>query len=233
MRVLVVDDEPNVLLGLERVLVRMGHDVTTAGRGSEALSKALVGDYDLLICDLMLPDLNGTEVIRAIKAQAPELPVFVISALPKADYQQECFDAGASGFIEKPFRCEDIRNEVRLVEKHLAVMHVVLFDPDLLHQRRLSRKLAAAGCSVDCYSSVAEGLADLAQKETPKLLLIDAADPEVSQACSWAREKSSIAVVFGDIESVLEDKLLRAGAAMLLAKPLDAEALLAQARFLT
>ena len=75
MKILVVDDDPEIADLVKTVLSDGGHDVADVASGSAALQASIMHEYDLLICDLMLPDLEGTEIVRALKAQAPHLPV--------------------------------------------------------------------------------------------------------------------------------------------------------------
>lgn len=230
MRVLVVDDDAEIVRLLERKLVADGHAVTASLRGSEALLAALHADYDLLICDLMLPDLEGIEVVRAIKSQTPHLPVIVISALAKDEWEQRCLDAGAACFLQKPVRLEALRREVQLVERGRANLRVALVDLDPIHRIRVTRALSQMGCEVCAFESTSAALAGLAAP--PSLLLIDAQDPARLAALRYCVAHRVTGVVFGDITPLEQDTLLRAGAALLLKKPLDIDALLIQARFL-
>ena len=97
MRILIVEDQPDIADLVKAFLSKHGHEVWTAKTGSKAISEAIAHEFDLLVCDLMLPALQGTEIIRALKAQSPRLPVIVITALDGRDWEQPCRDAGASG----------------------------------------------------------------------------------------------------------------------------------------
>ena len=233
MRILVVDDDSEITRMLERMLSADGHVVTTSARGSEALLAALHDDFDLLLCDLMLPDLEGIEVVRAIKSQTPNLPVIVLSALDSDAWEQPCLDAGAACFLQKPVRREDLRREIDLVERARANLRVSLIDPDPIHRTRVTRALSGLGCQVDPYSDVKEALEALSHAERPpSLLLLDAGDPGAVEALRFARASQVASFAFGEISADEEEKLMRAGAALLLPKPVDCDALIIQARFL-
>lgn len=77
--ILLVDDEPDTLGALSRVLGRLGHDVMEAGSGREALRLLVDGAFDLVVTDINMPDLDGIELILAVREQRPDLPVIAVS----------------------------------------------------------------------------------------------------------------------------------------------------------
>jgi adenylate cyclase len=104
-RILVVDDtEANRDL-LARRLNRNGHAVDTADGGQSALQAATKSKYDLILLDLMMPDMNGLEVLTRLKADpaVQHIPVMMISALDEIDSIVSCIEAGAEDYIPKPF----------------------------------------------------------------------------------------------------------------------------------
>ena len=104
-RILVVDDlETNRTL-LSRRLAREGHRVTTAEGGRRALDLLAVEEFDLVLLDLMMPDMNGFEVLAKIKADPAlhQIPVIMISALDELDSVVRCIEAGAEDYLPKPF----------------------------------------------------------------------------------------------------------------------------------
>ncbi|MBL4905818.1 MAG: response regulator, partial [Sneathiella sp.] len=104
-RILVVDDmEANRDL-LSRRLSRDGHDVATANGGVQAMQMLQEEDFDLVLLDLMMPDLNGFEVLARMKAdeRLRDLPVIMISALNEMDSVVRCIEAGAEDYLSKPF----------------------------------------------------------------------------------------------------------------------------------
>jgi class 3 adenylate cyclase len=104
-RILVVDDtEANRDL-LSRRLGRNGHIVDTAEVGRSALKAVMTTKYDLILLDLMMPDMNGLEVLTRLKADAAvqHIPIMMISALDEIDSIVRCIEAGAEDYIPKPF----------------------------------------------------------------------------------------------------------------------------------
>ncbi len=109
MRILVVDDSKTMRLLVRRALVEAGCDaaITEAGNGTDAIAQALSGAIDLICCDVHLPDMTGFDVLRRIREAGSEIPFgFVTSdALPDTLTRAQC--AGASFFINKPFKARD------------------------------------------------------------------------------------------------------------------------------
>jgi adenylate cyclase len=104
-RILVVDDNASNRDVLERRLVREGHQVVTAANGAAALELAGSGTFDLILLDLIMPEMSGFEVLRRLKAaqHTVDIPVIVISALDEIDSVVRCIEAGAEDYLAKPF----------------------------------------------------------------------------------------------------------------------------------
>ena len=117
-RVLVIEDDANILLSLEFVLEREGYEVRSATSGSEGLAAMRRDRPDLVILDLMLPDLSGYEVCQQARRE-PELadtPILVLTARAQDAERQKGLQSGASEYVTKPFRVADLVDRVdRLV----------------------------------------------------------------------------------------------------------------------
>ncbi len=103
--ILVVDDMETNRTLLSRRLTRDGHRVTTAEGGRQALGLLEIDDFDLVLLDLMMPEMNGFEVLARIKAdpRLHRIPVIMISALDEMDSVVRCIEAGAEDYLPKPF----------------------------------------------------------------------------------------------------------------------------------
>ncbi|MGE5262459.1 MAG: response regulator [Acidobacteriota bacterium] len=103
--ILVVDDDEINRDVLSRRLERQGHTVATAANGRQALEMVLEGRYDLILLDLMMPEMNGYQVLKHLKADPAlrELPVIMISALDEIDSVVRCIELGAEDYLPKPF----------------------------------------------------------------------------------------------------------------------------------
>ena len=113
-RVLVVDDEPNILYALEETVKSGGHDCLTACDGEEALFLAREIKPDLIISDVIMPKVNGYELCEALKGdgQTRHIPVILITVRGKAADVVTGRDAGADGYIVKPFHAHELEEKI-------------------------------------------------------------------------------------------------------------------------
>lgn len=102
MRILVIEDEQTLAGFIEQSLRADGHSVTVCHDGARGEAAALTGDYALVILDLTLPGKDGLVVLRAIRAQLPELPVIVLTARSAVQQKVEGLDRGANDYVTKP-----------------------------------------------------------------------------------------------------------------------------------
>ena len=110
MRVLVVDDERTVCAGVEKILVRGGHDVQKALSVAEAL-KLLEANpaYDIILADLMMPVAGGLDLVNAVRSRWPQLPVLIMTGYASISSAIEVTRAGAIGYLPKPLRRKSSR----------------------------------------------------------------------------------------------------------------------------
>src|SRR3954454_18333384 len=113
MRVLVVEDERTLAGFLEQSLRAEGHAVTVVHDGDRAAAEALGVDYALVLLDLMLPGRGGLEVLDAIRARKPELPVIVVTAQDSVEQRVQGRDRGANDYVTKPFSFAEVLARVR------------------------------------------------------------------------------------------------------------------------
>ena len=109
-RILLVDDDPEILLLLRTVLAQNGRELVSAENGSEASAVLAGGGFSLIILDLLLPDVDGRELLRRIRSEDryAKTPVIVLSAKTTADTRRECEALGSTAFFEKPFDPEAV-----------------------------------------------------------------------------------------------------------------------------
>jgi two-component system KDP operon response regulator KdpE len=118
-RVLVVDDEPEILLALRTNLGRRGYDVVTAATGEEALTEFERARPELIVLDLALPGIDGLEVIRRVRTEAAT-PILVLSARENEPEKIEALDLGADDYVTKPFGLGELLARVRVALRHGA-----------------------------------------------------------------------------------------------------------------
>lgn len=115
--ILVVDDDSVLQRTLRINLVARGHDVLVAATGSQAIAMFTTHPVELVILDLGLPDLDGVEVLRALRASS-KVPVIVLSARQQADDKVEALDVGADDYVSKPFSMDELMARVRVALRH-------------------------------------------------------------------------------------------------------------------
>src|SRR5579864_3891412 len=113
MRVLVIEDERTLAGFIEQSLRAEGYAVTVRHDGPSGEAAALSGDYALVLLDLTLPGKDGLEVLRAIRARLPDLPVIVLTARTAIEQRVAGLDAGADDYVTKPFSLEELLARVR------------------------------------------------------------------------------------------------------------------------
>ena len=102
-RVLVVEDEPRVAAMLRDVLVELGYIVTVAGGGTEALQVVPVFEPDVVLLDLLMPEMSGVEVLAHLRRDYPTLPVVIMSGNEDVEVARATLEAGAFDYLGKPF----------------------------------------------------------------------------------------------------------------------------------
>src|SRR5215212_8016739 len=103
VQVLVVDDEPSIVDAVATALRYEGYDVVEARTGRAGLSLAQTGSVDLIVLDVMLPDIDGFEVARRLRADGLAMPILFLSAKDALHDKVQGFNAGADDYVTKPF----------------------------------------------------------------------------------------------------------------------------------
>lgn len=111
-KVLVVEDDPAIAAELVRGLTRAGYEVELATSGPMGLAAATASEPDLVVLDLMLPEMHGHEVLRKLRVRT-QVPVIVLTAGGQLDARLLSFDLGADDFVAKPFWMEELVARVR------------------------------------------------------------------------------------------------------------------------
>lgn len=114
-RILVVEDNPKNLKLVRDVLTHWGYVVIEATTGEEGVRLAGESSPDLVLMDLQLPGIDGTEALRRIREGSPDLkvPVVAVTASAMAEDRQRAFDGGFDGYVEKPISVRHLRDQVR------------------------------------------------------------------------------------------------------------------------
>jgi two-component system, OmpR family, KDP operon response regulator KdpE len=130
-RILIVDDEPQILRALRINLTARQYDVVTAADGTQALHHAKTSRPDLIVLDLGLPDMDGVDVIRRLRTWTP-VPIVVLSGRSTSNDKVYALDAGADDYVTKPFSLDELLARVRAVTRRHA-------DPDAAREATIGQ----------------------------------------------------------------------------------------------
>ena len=139
-RILIVDDDPNLLVLLAEQLRADGFDIQTARDGDEALRRLRTGWPDLLVIDMMMPRMDGLTLAREIKGHA-DLPIIVLSAIDAGDSKADLLEEVAEDYVTKPYHYPELRARINRVLRRLGdkvPRQELRLGPDLtleLHRR--------------------------------------------------------------------------------------------------
>jgi DNA-binding response OmpR family regulator len=117
MRVLIVEDQPNVSNYVKRALEEQGYAVDIARTGREALDWAEVVVYDLIVLDIMLPEIDGLTVCRRLRAQGHQAVILMLTARDAVDDRVTGLDAGADDYLVKPFDLKELLARLRALSR--------------------------------------------------------------------------------------------------------------------
>jgi two-component system cell cycle response regulator CtrA len=115
MRVLLIEDDTSTAKGVEALLKREGITVDSTSFGQYGLEVGKIYDYDGIILDLMLPDIDGVEVIKKLRNNDVRTPVVVLSGLSECKDKVSCLDIGADDYITKPFEGKELVSRIQAV----------------------------------------------------------------------------------------------------------------------
>src|SRR5258708_16596937 len=121
MRILVIEDEERVASLIKKGLEEMGYPVTIASEGATGRDLAKSGLFDLIITDVLLPDIDGIAICRAIREHLPDIPIIMLTALGTTDEKIEGFDAGANDYLVKPFDFRELYVRIRELLKRVSI----------------------------------------------------------------------------------------------------------------
>lgn len=117
MHILIIEDDERVAAVIKRGLQEAGYEVSVAYDGQMGQKLATQGNHDVIIMDIILPKINGLDLCKLVKAERPEIPVIMLTALGTTDDKVEGFDAGADDYLVKPFDFRELEVRIRALVK--------------------------------------------------------------------------------------------------------------------
>lgn len=240
-KVLVVDDDVEMAKVFSDFLEKEGYEVEVAYDGDEAISKSRSFNPDLITLDILMPGMDGFEVLERLRGDetTEDIPVIIVSVVKDPD-QRRLMSLGIANYLHKPVDGEELVRQIKEIEdwiNHTKTRKMVLIVEDERAQVKIIRDvLERAGYhSIEAYTG--EEAIALAKRHHPDLILLDLGLPgidgiEVIKRLKRSRKTSSIPVVvltIRDIESE-KTKALDLGASEYMVKPFDQDVLVAKIR---
>jgi len=129
MRILIVEDEPTLREGLTELLTAADHEVIAHENGKDAVQSGTHQNFDLVLLDLMLPDIDGVEVCRRLRQARPSLPIFMLTARGSEDDKVAGLDAGADDYLTKPFAVRELLARINALGRRVTAAPT---EPEIL-----------------------------------------------------------------------------------------------------
>jgi len=149
VRILVIEDEPGVIQFIQQGLTESGHAVDAARDGQEGLSYALAADYDVIVLDIMLPKMNGLEVLRELRSQRVKTPVLILTARDEVADRVRGLDFGADDYLVKPFAFPELLARVRALLRRPPLQAGTVLSLADLEMDTAIREVRRAGKAIE------------------------------------------------------------------------------------
>jgi len=149
MRILLVEDEPDLAATLRKTLAEPGFSVDVTADGEEALWQAEATAYDVIVLDLMIPIVDGWEVLKRIRARGDRSPVLVVTARDATIDKVRALDSGADDYLTKPFTLDELLARIRALIRRAAVSPAPVIRLADVEIETTARRVTRAGAAVD------------------------------------------------------------------------------------
>ena len=148
-RVLIVEDEPRLASFLEKGLRGAGYTTSVATDGASATAVASAADFDLMILDLGLPDIDGLDVLREVRSRGESLPVIILTARDDTADKVGGLNLGADDYVTKPFRFEELLARVRARLRQTGTPEVTALEAAGIRLDLRSRRVETGAGELD------------------------------------------------------------------------------------
>lgn len=154
-KILVIDDEKSILDLLDMVFKKEGYQVETSLSATKGLGLIDKQDFDLILCDIKLPQMNGMEILERVKAKRPDIPVIMITAYGTTKQAVEALKAGALDYVVKPFDMEELKIIIAQgLEKRRLKQENILLKNELREKYRFGNMIGKSKKMREIYSLI-------------------------------------------------------------------------------
>jgi DNA-binding NtrC family response regulator len=155
-KILVVDDDADIVAVLDELLRKEGHQVTTCATGTDAIAAGRGEQFDVVVADIRLPDVDGLAVLRAYQETSPDAAVIVTTAFGTVETAIQAIKTGAYDYIPKPFKLDEVRIVVqRALERKRLLQENRRYRQELRGKYRLENVVGASGPMLETFKTVA------------------------------------------------------------------------------
>jgi len=124
MKILLVEDDPNLLSLIRKGFAELNYEVSAAMDGTTALSMLGKHQFDIILLDIMLPDINGLEVCRRVRMSGNYIPIIMLTALGSNENIVTGLDTGADDYVTKPFKFSELEARVRALTRRASITDI-------------------------------------------------------------------------------------------------------------
>lgn len=144
MRVLLIEDEPNTARAIELMLISEGFNVYCTDLGEEGLDLSKLYDYDIILLDLILPDMHGHDVLKRLRVSKVQTPVLILSGISELEAKVRAFGFGADDYVTKPFHRDELVARIQAVVRRSKG-----YSQSIIHTGKLAVNLDSKTADVD------------------------------------------------------------------------------------
>ncbi|MCA9847794.1 MAG: response regulator transcription factor [Dehalococcoidia bacterium] len=149
MNILLVDDDQSLVRVLRQGLVAEGFTVSAAHDGAEGLRLAAGPEFDLIVLDVMLPEMDGQEILRALRADGVTTPVLLLTARDAVSDRVSGLEAGADDYLTKPFAFDELLARIRALHRRAALAQPDVLQVGEVTMDRASHEVRVQGRRID------------------------------------------------------------------------------------
>ena len=154
-RILIVDDDPDIVAVLAELLGKDGYQVTSSATGAAAVALGREERFDVILADIRLPDMDGMAVLRSFQGSSPHSAVILMTAFGTVEVAIQAIKAGAYDYVPKPFKLDEVRIAVqRALERKRLLQENRRFRQELQGKYRLENVVGASGPMLEIFKTV-------------------------------------------------------------------------------